>query len=86
MHSTIIDLLGRRVRLGLVGGGGASLIGPVHRVAARFDDCLAGRGAPGRQAGRSVCRDGAERERRRRGAGVYRGLPDLDGEWNLGEG
>jgi predicted dehydrogenase len=40
MHSTIIDLLGRRVRLGLVGGGGASLIGPVHRVAARFDDCF----------------------------------------------
>jgi predicted dehydrogenase len=30
--------LGRRVRLGLVGGGGEALIGPVHRIAARLDD------------------------------------------------
>lgn len=30
--------LGRRVRLGLVGGGGGALIGPVHRIAARLDD------------------------------------------------
>ena len=28
----------RRVRLGLVGGGGGALIGPVHRIAARMDD------------------------------------------------
>lgn len=40
MHAAVTELLGRRVRLGLVGGGGASLIGPVHRVAARFDDCF----------------------------------------------
>ncbi|TCR63922.1 Gfo/Idh/MocA family oxidoreductase [Bosea sp. BK604] len=40
MHAAVTGLLGRRVRLGLVGGGGASLIGPVHRVAARFDDCF----------------------------------------------
>jgi predicted dehydrogenase len=29
---------GRRVRLGLIGGGGNALIGPVHRMAARLDD------------------------------------------------
>lgn len=29
---------GRRIRLGLIGGGGTSLIGPVHRAAARLDD------------------------------------------------
>jgi predicted dehydrogenase len=34
----VIRLLGRRLRLGLVGGGGAALIGPVHRAAARLDD------------------------------------------------
>ena len=28
----------RRIRLGLVGGGGIALIGPVHRIAARMDD------------------------------------------------
>ena len=30
--------LGRRVRLGMIGGGGEALIGPVHRIAARLDD------------------------------------------------
>ena len=30
--------LGRRIRLGMIGGGGAALIGPVHRMAARLDD------------------------------------------------
>ncbi|MBS7706970.1 Gfo/Idh/MocA family protein [Chelatococcus asaccharovorans] len=35
---SVIELLGRRLRLGLIGGGGASLIGPVHRIAARLDD------------------------------------------------
>ncbi|UZF95414.1 Gfo/Idh/MocA family protein [Bosea sp. NBC_00550] len=40
MHAAVTELLGRRVRLGLIGGGGASLIGPVHRIAARFDDCF----------------------------------------------
>jgi predicted dehydrogenase len=29
---------GRRVRLGLIGGGGIALIGPVHRISARLDD------------------------------------------------
>lgn len=35
----VIDLLGRRIRLGVIGGGGEGLIGPVHRIAARLDDC-----------------------------------------------
>lgn len=35
-----IAKLGRRVRLGLIGGGGNALIGPVHRVAARLDECF----------------------------------------------
>jgi predicted dehydrogenase len=30
--------LGRRLRLGMVGGGEGSFIGPVHRIAARLDD------------------------------------------------
>lgn len=34
----MIDLLGRRLRLGVVGGGASSLIGRVHRTAARLDD------------------------------------------------
>jgi predicted dehydrogenase len=33
-----IQTLGRRLRLGIVGGAGHSLVGPVHREAARFDD------------------------------------------------
>ena len=35
-----INKLGRRIRLGVVGGGGAALIGPVHRAAARLDDLM----------------------------------------------
>ena len=30
--------LGRRLRLGMVGGGAGAFIGPVHRIAARIDD------------------------------------------------
>ena len=30
--------LGRRLRLGVVGGGGATSVGEIHRVAARLDD------------------------------------------------
>jgi predicted dehydrogenase len=37
MYSTIRDL-GRRLRLGVIGGGPGSFIGPVHRAAARMDD------------------------------------------------
>jgi predicted dehydrogenase len=34
----VLQKLGRRVRLGLIGGGGSALIGPVHRAAAQLDD------------------------------------------------
>ena len=37
-HSVTPSPLGRRVRLGVIGGGGGALIGPVHRIAARLDD------------------------------------------------
>jgi predicted dehydrogenase len=37
LNSTIRDL-GRRLRLGVIGGGPGSFIGPVHRAAARLDD------------------------------------------------
>lgn len=33
----VIQMLGRRLRLGIVGGGAGSFIGPVHRMAARLD-------------------------------------------------
>ena len=32
------DLGGRRLRLGMVGGGRGSSIGATHRIAARLDD------------------------------------------------
>jgi predicted dehydrogenase len=34
----VIDLLGRRLRLGVIGGGPGSFIGSMHRTAARLDD------------------------------------------------
>jgi predicted dehydrogenase/uncharacterized protein (UPF0303 family) len=34
----VIALLGRRLRLAVIGGGEGSFIGPMHRLAARFDD------------------------------------------------
>jgi predicted dehydrogenase len=36
--NTTIARLGRRLRLGVIGGGPGSFIGPVHRAAARLDD------------------------------------------------
>ncbi len=39
-RSAILSLLGRRVRLGLVGGGSGAFVGPIHRLAARLDDCF----------------------------------------------
>ena len=36
--NTVVELLGRRLRLGVVGGGAGSFIGEVHRTAARVDD------------------------------------------------
>jgi predicted dehydrogenase len=37
-HDPVLSLLGRRLRLGVVGGGGAAMVGPIHRRAARLDD------------------------------------------------
>jgi len=34
----VIDMMGRRLRLAVIGGGEGSFIGPMHRLAARFDD------------------------------------------------
>lgn len=34
----VLKKLGRRVRLGVIGGGGSAMIGPVHRMAAQLDD------------------------------------------------
>ena len=34
----VLATLGRRLRLGVIGGGPGSFIGPVHRTAARLDD------------------------------------------------
>jgi len=34
----VISMLGRRLRLGVIGGGPGSFIGPMHRLAARMDD------------------------------------------------
>ena len=39
MNPVLRDL-GRRLRLGVIGGGEGSFIGPVHRRAARFDDAF----------------------------------------------
>ena len=36
--NTTIEKLGRRLRLGVIGGGAGSFIGPVHRAAARLHD------------------------------------------------
>ncbi|MGB5187933.1 MAG: gfo/Idh/MocA family oxidoreductase, partial [Acidimicrobiia bacterium] len=34
----VIEALGRRLRLGVIGGGPGSFIGAMHRTAARIDD------------------------------------------------
>lgn len=39
-QAAVFKHLGRRVRLGLIGGAQGALIGPVHRTAARLDDCF----------------------------------------------
>lgn len=40
VYSTEAGSNGRRLRLGMVGGGRAAFIGAVHRFAARLDDCF----------------------------------------------
>ncbi|MGI9600328.1 MAG: Gfo/Idh/MocA family protein [Acidimicrobiales bacterium] len=37
-ENPVIDMLGRRLRLGVIGGGPGSFIGAMHRAAARLDD------------------------------------------------
>ncbi len=34
----VIEMMGRRLRLAIMGGGPGSFIGPMHRTAARVDD------------------------------------------------
>ncbi len=34
----VVSMLGRRLRLAVIGGGPGSFIGPMHRLAARMDD------------------------------------------------
>ncbi len=34
----VIEMMGRRLRLAVIGGGPGSFIGPMHRTAARVDD------------------------------------------------
>jgi predicted dehydrogenase len=60
MNKTIAKL-GRRLRLGVIGGGPGSFIGPVHRAAARIDDnfeivasVLSSKPARSRQEGRAI--------------------------------
>jgi predicted dehydrogenase len=40
VHATAIEGLGRRVRVGMVGGGRNAFIGAVHRMAMRLDDLV----------------------------------------------
>ena len=82
-QSSAMRALGRRVRLGVIGGGGAALIGPVHRTAARLDDgieILAG--VLSSDAGKSVAEAAA--------LGISRGygsVPDmLSAEAGLADG
>jgi predicted dehydrogenase len=35
----VTDVLGRRLRIAMIGGGPGSFIGGIHRIAARMDDC-----------------------------------------------
>jgi len=34
----VLSILGRRLRLAVIGGGPGSFIGGIHRISARFDD------------------------------------------------
>jgi predicted dehydrogenase len=38
-ENPVLEKLGRRIRLGIIGGAPGSFIGGVHRMAARLDDC-----------------------------------------------
>ena len=82
-QSSAMRALGRRVRLGVIGGGGAALIGPVHRTAARLDDGIEiVAGVLSSDAGKSVAEAAA--------LGISRGygsVPDmLSAEAGLADG
>ena len=57
----VIEKLGRRLRLGVLGGGPGSVIGEVHRTAARLDDRyeVVGGGAVLEPGAVARCRTGA---------------------------
>ena len=40
VHATAVEGLGRRLRVGMVGGGRDAFIGAVHRMAMRLDDLI----------------------------------------------
>ncbi|MCG8572886.1 MAG: Gfo/Idh/MocA family oxidoreductase [Spirochaetes bacterium] len=57
----VISLLGRRLRLAIIGGGPGSFIGAIHRIAARMDDryqlvgaCLSSKPEKAKKAGREL--------------------------------
>jgi len=59
--STVIEAIGRRLRLAIIGGGAGSAIGGVHRIAARLDGCydivasaLSSNPERSREAGRAI--------------------------------
>lgn len=66
----VLRSLGRRLRLGVIGGGGTALIGPVHRTAARLDDRFAiVAGVLSSNPERSLAEAAAQ--------GIARGYPDV---------
>jgi predicted dehydrogenase len=71
-RNPVIALLGRRIRLGVIGGGGVALIGPVHRAAARLDDRF--------EIVAGVLSSNAEKSRAEAaGLGIPRGYADVAG-------
>src|SRR5260370_8027716 len=59
--SIIIEAIGRRLRLAIIGGGPGSVIGEIHRIAARLDgyydivaSALSSDPARSRQSGRAI--------------------------------
>src|SRR5260370_1585523 len=79
-NSKASDATGRRLRLGMVGGGPGAFIGAVHRIAARMDDRFElGAGALASYPSKSKA---AALELRIPGAPSARGLPE---KWGAGE-
>lgn len=71
MTADVREMVGRRLRIAVIGGGSKSLIGPVHRIAARLDDAfeiVAG----------VLSSDAARSEAEARAFGIPRGYGTLD--------